>query len=64
MNLTLQDIGNWELDQGKTNPTVHVICWQKMCWSLHVRRLVRPRGYKTFSMLNSAEHKIYRAHKC
>ena len=24
----------------------------------------RPRGYKTFSMLNSAEHEIYPAHKC
>ena len=25
--------------------------------------LYKPRGYKTFSMLNSAEHKIYPAHK-
>ena len=24
----------------------------------------RPRGYKTFSMLNSTEHEIYPAHKC
>ena len=24
----------------------------------------RPRGYKTFSMLNSAEHGIYHANKC
>ena len=24
----------------------------------------RPRGYKTFSMLNSPEHKIYPAYKC
>ena len=24
----------------------------------------RPRGYKTFFMLNSAETKIYPAHKC
>ena len=24
----------------------------------------RPQGYKTFFMLNSAEHKIYLAHKC
>ena len=24
----------------------------------------RPRGYKTCSMLNSAEHEIYPAHKC
>ena len=23
-----------------------------------------PRGYKTFFMLNSVEHKIYLAHKC
>ena len=23
-----------------------------------------PRGYKSFFMLNSAEHKIYPAHKC
>ena len=25
---------------------------------------VWPRGYKTFSMLNSAEHETYPAHKC
>ena len=25
---------------------------------------LRPRGYKTFFILNSAEHKIYPAHKC
>ena len=24
----------------------------------------RPQGYKTFIMLNSAEHEIYTAHKC
>ena len=24
----------------------------------------RPKGYKTFSMLNLAEHEIYPAHKC
>ena len=24
----------------------------------------RPRGYKTLTMLNSAEHEIYPAHKC
>ena len=24
----------------------------------------RPRGYKTFSMLNSIEHEIFPAHKC
>ena len=24
----------------------------------------RPRGYKTFFILNSAEHDIYPAHKC
>ena len=23
-----------------------------------------PRGFKTFSMLNSGEHEIYPAHKC
>ena len=23
-----------------------------------------PQGYKTFSMLNTAEHEIYPAHKC
>ena len=23
-----------------------------------------PRGYKTFSILNSAEHEIFPAHKC
>ena len=26
--------------------------------------LNRSRGYKTFSMLNSAEHEVYPAHKC
>ena len=25
---------------------------------------IRPRGYKTFFILNSAEHEIYPAHKC
>ena len=25
--------------------------------------MIRPRGYKTFSMLNSAEHEILNAHK-
>ena len=24
----------------------------------------RPKGYKTFFMLNSTEHEIYHAHKC
>ena len=24
----------------------------------------RPRGYKTFFMLNSIEHEIFSAHKC
>ena len=28
------------------------------------KAMTRPRGYKTFSMLNSAEHEIYPAHKC
>ena len=26
--------------------------------------MARPRGYKTFFMLNSAEHEIYPVHKC
>ena len=26
--------------------------------------ITRPRGYKTFSMLNSTEHEIFPAHKC
>ena len=26
--------------------------------------VIRPRGYKTFFMLNSAEHEIYPAHMC
>ena len=25
---------------------------------------IRPQGYKTFFMLNTAEHEIYSAHKC
>ena len=28
-----------------------------------IAHLIRPRGYKTFSMLNSAEHEILNAHK-
>ena len=27
------------------------------------RAMIRPRGYKTFSILNSAEHEISNAHK-
>ena len=30
----------------------------------HVIKRSRPRGYKTLFMLNSAETKIYPAHKC
>ena len=26
--------------------------------------MIWPRGYKTFSMLNSTEHEIFPAHKC
>ena len=26
--------------------------------------MIRPRGYKTFSMLNSVEHETLNAHKC
>ena len=26
--------------------------------------LIRPRGYKTFFMLNSVEHEIFPAHEC
>ena len=33
------------------------------CWLPALIRS-RPPGYKTFSMLNSAEHEIYPAHKC
>ena len=29
-----------------------------------VQTHIRPEGYKTFSMLNSAQRKIYPAHKC
>ena len=32
--------------------------------SLTSQDLIRPRGYKTFSMLNSVEHEIFPAHKC
>ena len=47
-----------------------------MCWpaDLEVLRFIleaeifstanRPRGYKTFFMLNSIEHEIFPAHKC
>ena len=30
---------------------------------LHLHRLFRPQGYKTFFMLNSAEHEIFSANK-
>ena len=39
---------------GKVNP-VHEVLVPIMYW---------PRGYRTFFMLNSAEHEIYPAHKC
>ena len=29
-----------------------------------LRQRTRPRGHKTFPMLNSAEHESYPAHKC
>ena len=29
--------------------------------SAHLHSLIRPRGYKTFFMLNSAEHEIFHA---
>ena len=29
-----------------------------------ITTLARPRGYKTFSMLNSVEHEIFSALKC
>ena len=35
------------------------ISWNKN----YPRKHTRPRGYKTFSMLNSAEHEILHAHK-
>ena len=36
---------------------------QGMCIGAR-KPVFRPRGYTTFSMLNSAEHEIYPAHKC
>ena len=30
---------------------------------MHAQRRLRPRGYKTFFMLNSAEHEIFPANK-
>ena len=32
--------------------------------TLSATGLTWPRGYKTFFILNSAEHEIYPAHKC
>ena len=35
-----------------------------LCMQAETVRKDRPRGYKTFFILNSAEHEIYPAHKC
>ena len=32
--------------------------------SFNMQGKIRPRGYKTFFMLNSVEHEIFPAHKC
>ena len=32
-------------------------------WSCKITTCIRPRGYKTFFMLNSIEHEILNAHK-
>ena len=33
-------------------------------WLYNLLEETRPRGYKTFSMLNSVEHEIFSALKC
>ena len=38
--------------------------WLLACMLLFLLPCTWPRGYKTFFMLNSAETKIYPAHKC
>ena len=35
-----------------------------LCLKENPFTLTRPRGYKTFFMLNSVEHEIFPAHKC
>ena len=41
-----------------------IIHYRFMRGSRQLRWGSRPRGYKTFFMLNSADHEIYPAHKC
>ena len=65
----------YSLYNGKCNPFKIPILFSFQlnfcCEVLHSQNYCRnskqcrpwPRGHKTFSMLNSAEHEIYRAHK-
>ena len=36
----------------------------RTCAKASDKRTIWPRSYETCSMLNSAEHKVYPAHKC
>ena len=40
------------------------LSWARFILLINVKMPLQARGYKTFFMLNSAEHEIYPAHKC
>ena len=56
--------------------SLYLMIWIKMFWETNklnwieilikeiITSISQARGYKTFFMLNSAEHEIYPAHKC
>ena len=69
-NIFVLSIFEWPLKTGFTVVSLIgswkcKISWLELEWSLHKEcsgSINRPGGYNTFSMLNSAEHKIYPAH--
>ena len=42
--------------------TINVMIF--VCFLKEALKVIRPRGYKTFFMLNSIEHEIFSDHKC
>ena len=53
------------LRKSNSGPLDHQVAPHKMSHTCEVdhKAMIRPRGYKTFFMLNSAEHEILNAHK-
>ena len=56
--LACAPIGPSETDQSGHQSSMGALCVAKGSTFLH-----RPQGYKTFSMLNSTQHKISTAHR-